>query len=363
MKEDNSLLSTPHHTSPPVTLPSANNNAINAATTVLNKNQIQVNGASLPSATNGASSAVNNGVVTNGNTNTNNNAQTNKSGYKIVVNNYHAHSILSSKEGNNIATCIINTPPLDGNSKLLHQIGDAPSPLSKVKHIENFISTNTDKSPKPKTTSNESNDLPNGKDYSCEGSPSSEDVSPSPTPEMPPPKTVIVIQNNQPKCEILAGEDDIGSNLDDDDDEDLGGEMQGFFFKICFQNLYFLDIDNLGIFDDTSDSEDEYAGFYFKLPSDDIKRVPETNIDTYIRPNSVLTPSLFPLVPPYLTFSNHVDKGPSMPPELQKVLKWKLSPVMPKIVKKVVLNSGFRLIKSEFWFYFTYFLQIFFILF
>uniref|UniRef100_T1GZ91 Uncharacterized protein n=1 Tax=Megaselia scalaris TaxID=36166 RepID=T1GZ91_MEGSC len=188
-----------------------------------------------------------------------------------------------------------------------------PSPLSKVKHIENFISTNTDKSPKPKTTSNESNDLPNGKDYSCEGNAT--------------PENCDFIQNNQQKCEILAGEDDIGSNLDDDDDEDLG------------------DIDNLGIFDDTSDSEDEYAGFYFKLPSDDIKRVPETNIDTYIRPSSVLTPSLFPLVPPYLTFSNHVDKGPSMPPELQKVLKWKLSPVMPKIVKKVVLNSGFRLIK------------------
>ncbi|KAL5280493.1 TTLL4 family protein [Megaselia abdita] len=304
MKEDNNALNIPHHTPPPVTLPSS---APTNATTILNKIQMQVNGASNPTTT-----------ATNGNSAQTNN---NKGGYKIVVNNYHAHSILSNQESNNIATCLINTPPLDGNSKMYQQIGDAPNPMpaSKHKHVDNFVSVNTDK-PKPKA------DTATIKDAGSYENLASSEESSTPTetsPNASPPK-VIVIQSQ--KCEV-TGEDDIGSNLDDDDDEDLG------------------DIDNLGIFDDTSDSEDEYEGFYFKLPSDESNRM-DFNIDTYSRPSSVLTPSLFPLVPPYISFSNHVDKGPTMPPELQKVLKWKLSPVMPKIVKKVVLNSGFRLIKK-----------------
>ncbi|XP_055375530.1 tubulin monoglutamylase TTLL4-like isoform X2 [Condylostylus longicornis] len=66
----------------------------------------------------------------------------------------------------------------------------------------------------------------------------------------------------------------------------------------------------------------------------------------YYTPNSILTPSLFPLVPPYLTFSSHIEKGPPVLPELQRVLKWRFSIVMPKVVRRVVANSGFRLIKK-----------------
>lgn len=67
----------------------------------------------------------------------------------------------------------------------------------------------------------------------------------------------------------------------------------------------------------------------------------------YFRPTCILSASLFPNVAPYLNFSSHADKGPPIPAQLHKVLKWKLSPVMPKIVKRVVLNSGFRIIKSR----------------
>lgn len=77
----------------------------------------------------------------------------------------------------------------------------------------------------------------------------------------------------------------------------------------------------------------------------------DSEASVYFRPECILSPSLFPNVPPYLNFTSHADKGPPMPPTLHRVLKWKLSPVMPKIVKRVVLNSGFRIIKSEFQFH------------
>lgn len=126
-----------------------------------------------------------------------------------------------------------------------------------------------------------------------------------------------------------------------------------------------------------TDSEDEYVGEPFFLEEDIGKRrqskhircplnQPETSeaeiSDTtslstqseYFTPKSILTPSLFPNVPPYLNFSSHADKGPTMPQQLHKILKWKLSPVMPKIVKRVVLNSGFRVIKSNPFFFFFF---------
>ena len=82
------------------------------------------------------------------------------------------------------------------------------------------------------------------------------------------------------------------------------------------------------------------------MDSDNITDAQSFNASEYFTPTSPFTPSLFPMVPPYLTFSSHAEKGPALAPELQKILKWRLSPVMPKIVRRVVANSGFRLIKS-----------------
>lgn len=56
--------------------------------------------------------------------------------------------------------------------------------------------------------------------------------------------------------------------------------------------------------------------------------------------------SLFPNVPPFLSFSTHTDKRPPMSPYLYKVLKWKLTNVMPKLIRRVLISSGFRLLKS-----------------
>jgi tubulin polyglutamylase TTLL4 len=60
-----------------------------------------------------------------------------------------------------------------------------------------------------------------------------------------------------------------------------------------------------------------------------------------------MAPSLFPYVPPYISFSTYEDKGPDMPAAIHKILKWKLTTITPLLVRKVVLNTGFRLMKSE----------------
>ncbi|XP_016945841.2 tubulin polyglutamylase ttll-4 isoform X2 [Drosophila suzukii] len=124
-------------------------------------------------------------------------------------------------------------------------------------------------------------------------------------------------------------------------------------------------IDDINNYDD-SDSEEEYVGTPFfleedntetrqskhtrllpeKTPSKESVATTDSEASVYFRPEAILSPSLFPHVPPYLNFTSHADKGPPMPAALHRVLKWKLSPVMPKIVKRVVLNSGFRIIKN-----------------
>ncbi|KAH8372542.1 hypothetical protein KR200_006233 [Drosophila serrata] len=124
-------------------------------------------------------------------------------------------------------------------------------------------------------------------------------------------------------------------------------------------------IDDINNYDD-SDSEEEYVGTPFFLEEDSTEShqsrhtrllpakthskesvaTTDSEASVYFRPETILSPSLFPNVPPYLNFTSHADKGPPMPAALHRVLKWKLSPVMPKIVKRVVLNSGFRIIKN-----------------
>lgn len=133
-----------------------------------------------------------------------------------------------------------------------------------------------------------------------------------------------------------------------------------------FSHVSFKAIDDVNDYTD-SDSDEDYTGYPFYLTSDvnelqqsrNIRYLPEqtsndvtedseadTEVSEYFKPECILSPSIFPNVPPYLNFSSHAEKGPAVPPTLHRVLKWKLSPVMPKIVKRVVLNSGFRIIKS-----------------
>lgn len=58
------------------------------------------------------------------------------------------------------------------------------------------------------------------------------------------------------------------------------------------------------------------------------------------------SPSLFPNCPPYITFASHVEKGPPMPPIVHKLLKWKLTTITPIIVRRILVNSGFKLLKK-----------------
>lgn len=57
--------------------------------------------------------------------------------------------------------------------------------------------------------------------------------------------------------------------------------------------------------------------------------------------------SLFPNCSPYISFASHSEKGPAMPAAVQKVLKWKLTNITPIVIRKVLLNTGFRLLRSE----------------
>ena len=58
--------------------------------------------------------------------------------------------------------------------------------------------------------------------------------------------------------------------------------------------------------------------------------------------------SLFSNVPPYINFVHH-NEVPEMtlPAELRKQLRWKLSNITPAVVKRVVTNSGFRLMRKN----------------
>ncbi|XP_055921344.1 tubulin monoglutamylase TTLL4-like isoform X2 [Eupeodes corollae] len=72
----------------------------------------------------------------------------------------------------------------------------------------------------------------------------------------------------------------------------------------------------------------------------------QSSEESLVNPESLLVPSLFPNVPPYLAFSSNTEKGPEVPPELFKILKWKVTNVMPKLVRNVLSNTGVRLLKK-----------------
>lgn len=58
--------------------------------------------------------------------------------------------------------------------------------------------------------------------------------------------------------------------------------------------------------------------------------------------------SLFPNVSPYIKFNSHDAEVPFVLPEGRRYLKWKLSTITPILVRKTLINTGFRLVRSEF---------------
>ncbi|XP_037708738.1 tubulin polyglutamylase TTLL4 isoform X2 [Drosophila subpulchrella] len=122
------------------------------------------------------------------------------------------------------------------------------------------------------------------------------------------------------------------------------------------------DLDNLSNFDESdsasvlSDTEDGYRAHAYKLThSVDRFLSPQgtpsfsssqSSEDDLKNPESLLVPSLFPYVPPYLSFSSNTKKGPRVPPDLHRVLKWRITNIMPKVVRLILANSGMRMLKK-----------------
>ncbi|KAH8298094.1 hypothetical protein KR018_006590, partial [Drosophila ironensis] len=124
------------------------------------------------------------------------------------------------------------------------------------------------------------------------------------------------------------------------------------------------DLDNISNFDESdtasvlSDNEDGYRAHAYKI-THAVDRFASHHISgSYLSsqssdeelktPESLLVPSLFPFVPPYLSFSSNTKRGPRVPPELHRVLKWRVTNIMPKVVRLILANSGMRMLKSEF---------------
>uniref|UniRef100_A0A1A9ZEW7 Tubulin polyglutamylase TTLL4 n=1 Tax=Glossina pallidipes TaxID=7398 RepID=A0A1A9ZEW7_GLOPL len=103
----------------------------------------------------------------------------------------------------------------------------------------------------------------------------------------------------------------------------------------------------------SSDSEESYRSYAYKIThsADCIPSV-ESFLEfqecgeTLDNPETILVPSLFPNVPPYLAFSSDTQKGPEIPPDLYRVLKWRVTSNMPRVVRRILGNSGMRLLKK-----------------
>lgn len=76
-------------------------------------------------------------------------------------------------------------------------------------------------------------------------------------------------------------------------------------------------------------SETTYAASVDNVPKTEVKRV-----------IPAIRPSYFPFVPPYVNFCMHDEKTDELPEEIRKLLKWRLSPITPIVVKRTVSNSG-----------------------
>lgn len=95
-------------------------------------------------------------------------------------------------------------------------------------------------------------------------------------------------------------------------------------------------LDNKAIYDTFKDGEELYPSL-----ADSIQ-------GQYPKSRGPLVSSLFPHVPPYITFASHDEKGPPMPLPIKKILKWKLTTITPIVIRKILLNSGVRLLKRKF---------------
>lgn len=157
-------------------------------------------------------------------------------------------------------------------------------------------------------------------------------------------------ESNHLKDECEDDSDGGGSSLEDD--VDFGGEFDlKHWQENIIETFHCSDVGEEDFNDSFSDSEDYNATVVTEPPNLN-RKLSEANLLTESvsgsRPESgPLTASLFPYVPPYITFADHLEKGPTMPAAVTKVLKWKLTTITPIVIRKVLANTGFRLLRSE----------------
>lgn len=159
------------------------------------------------------------------------------------------------------------------------------------------------------------------------------------------------------KIVCLNDSDDCDNSVEDDysvedDDDFVEGNSLAFTAIESHNNTPFSEPD--GSLISTSESEDGYKDYAVRLiteKSPSPALIATKSINTINQPkesDSFLVPSLFPNVPSYLSFSSNLAKGPDVPHEVFKVLKFRVTSVMPKVVRIILTNSGMRLLKSEF---------------
>lgn len=182
---------------------------------------------------------------------------------------------------------------------------------------------------------------------------------------------VVPVEGVQPKAGSCApkgqepnvdssDESEYSSLEDDDDAQGIPSTCANLFITFFCANFLRTDSDDSDGNNSFTDSEESYHaegkvapqlvnGIALngdRLSSEHFFMLADSVEGSYPK-TGPLAPSLFPNVPPYITFVTYEEKGPAMPPAVNKVLKWKLTTITPIVIRKVLLNSGFRLLKRK----------------
>ncbi|KAK9887917.1 hypothetical protein WA026_000220 [Henosepilachna vigintioctopunctata] len=102
--------------------------------------------------------------------------------------------------------------------------------------------------------------------------------------------------------------------------------------------------------DESIKETEEDSHIYDISPEDSASKEPISLSDTAASGDSTLWPireSLFPNVPPYIAFSAFNAEESRKIPIGRKFFKWKLSTITPVIVRKVLTNSGFVMVRKS----------------
>ncbi|GAB0087278.1 TTLL4 [Sergentomyia squamirostris] len=181
-------------------------------------------------------------------------------------------------------------------------------------------------------------------------------VSPRKLNGFTPTKVVSSVMNGEDHVPVLPKEpptkdgEDSHSDMSDTECSSLDGDAMA---------ANGVDFDEEDVYDLMSQSEDVDPDKMFSAnisvaihskvnlpPLDAHQAIPTVPGGKFTQVVGPISPSMFPNVPPFLTFASDLEPGPAMHPLVTKILKWKVTAVTPIVVRKVLLNSGFRLLKQ-----------------